>query len=186
MLFADVVGYSSVLERLVAEFVTYFLGSLARLIAEDDDRPVYMNTWGDAAFLVFDSAPQGGRFALKMLQETVAIPWRQLGFPVDLNVRIGLHTGPVLQCLDPVTNQLNFFGAHVCHVARIEPVARPGEVLATEAFAAYARISDGWEAGMTGFSLNYLGLVDFHKKYGTHPLFRVISGPVAAPRCLPG
>jgi class 3 adenylate cyclase len=185
MLFADVVGYSSLLERLVMAFVTHFLGALSRLISEDEDRPVYVNTWGDAVFFIFDTAPQGGRFALKMLKKTAAIPWKQLGFPSELKIRIGLHTGLIVQCIDPITNQLNYFGAHVCHAARIEPVARPDEVLATEAFAAYARFSDGWEKGETGFSLRYLGLVDFHKKYGMHPLFRLIDASTAATERLP-
>ena len=185
MLFADVVGYSSLLERLVMAFVTHFLGALSRLISEDEDRPVYVNTWGDAVFFIFDTAPQGGRFALKMLEKTAAIPWSQLGFPSELKIRIGLHTGPIVQCFDPITNQPNYFGAHVCHAARIEPVARPDEVLATEAFAAYARFSAGCENGETGFSLRYLGLVDFHKKYGMHPLFRVVAGSTAATGRLP-
>src|SRR4029079_7031723 len=52
-----------------------------------------------------------------------------------LNVRIGLHTGPVVVHYAPVVRRLGFTGSHVNRAARIEPIARPGEVFASEEFA---------------------------------------------------
>jgi len=176
MLFADVVGSSKIPERLVSDFVSSFLGSISRLIVNDSDRPISFNTWGDAVFFIFDEPGQAGRFALRMLDEVARVNWKELGFSVDLSFRIGLHTGPMLMCVDPVTRQFNFFGAHVSHAARIEPVVRPGEAWATEAFAAYTRLSKDWNSDRIGFHLDYLGQVDFAKKYGTYPLFRVNAG----------
>jgi hypothetical protein len=57
-----------------------------------------------------------------------------------LNIRIGLHTGPVLQHYNPLMRQLGFTGAHVSRAARIEPVTIPGEVYASEEFAALVEL----------------------------------------------
>ena len=45
-----------------------------------------------------------------MVRET---DWDRLGLPRDLNIRIGLHVGPVYFAREPVLNRLNFFGSHV-------------------------------------------------------------------------
>src|SRR4029079_1413799 len=41
---------------------------------------------------------------------------------------------------DPVVRRLGFTGAHVNRAARIEPVAKPGEVFTSEEFAALAEL----------------------------------------------
>jgi hypothetical protein len=98
-----------------------------------------------------------------------------------MDLRIGLHTGPVTLCVDPVIRQITFTGSHVSHAARIEPMVREGEVWATEAFMSYATIANharkqrGEETLEFGF--DYLGQIDFAKNYGRYPLFR-LSSPI--------
>jgi hypothetical protein len=53
-------------------------------------------------------------------------------------LRIALHAGPVYSCIDPVTGNPNYIGSQVSHAARIEPVTPPGQVYASQAFAALA------------------------------------------------
>src|SRR6516225_2560062 len=57
-----------------------------------------------------------------------------------LNIRVGLHTGPVFLFQDRVVQRMSYTGAHVSRAARIEPVTEPGEVYTSEEFAALAEL----------------------------------------------
>ena len=63
MLFADIVGYSKLTEKVIPEFVGTFL-ERSRLATESSHTPTYVNT-GDAVYAVFDSTHAAGRFALE-------------------------------------------------------------------------------------------------------------------------
>lgn len=172
MLFADVVGYSKIPEAQIRSFPVAFLGPIASLIANGRaGRPIMSNTWGDAIYLVFDTVADGGNFALALRRIIKETDWSSHGLP-PLNIRIGLHTGPVLLCVDPVLNRMTFTGPHVSHTARIEPIVIPGEVYATEGFVAHAEIL-AYQKKPLAFGYEYVGEMDFAKKYGRFPLFRL-------------
>jgi class 3 adenylate cyclase len=151
VLFGDIVGYSKLTESVIPEFVNVFLGKLSQLIAASSCPPLCINMWGDEIYGVFDHAREAGLFALqfvKFLREEEA-EWIRRGLYYEqsdsakgevakfpLNIRIGLHTGPVLAVFNPVLRQLSYTGSHVTRAARIQPVVEPGEVYASEEFAA--------------------------------------------------
>jgi len=178
MMFADIVGYSKIPEKQLEKFVGEVLGRVSVLVAEGPERPVLTNTWGDAVYLVFDETDEAGRFALKLraLFGQKEKPKQNLpradDLPAELNVRIALHTGPVLLCVDPILRQMTFTGSHVSHTARIEPVVEKGEIWTSGAFAAHAAIAE-LKGKSLGFGFDYLGEVDFAKNYGRYPLFRL-------------
>ncbi len=172
MLFADVVGYCKIPEAQIPSFPVAFLGPIATLIASGvAGRPILSNTWGDALYLVFDSVEDGGNFALALRRLIRETDWKSQGLPT-LNIRIGLHTGPVLLCVDPVLNRMTFTGPHVSHTARIEPIVLPGEIFATEGFVAHAEILL-FQQKRFAWNYEYVGEVEFAKKYGRYPLFRL-------------
>jgi class 3 adenylate cyclase len=179
LLFADVVGYSKIPEEQIEYFAPEFLGMISQLISQPP-RPVLTNTWGDAVYLVFDDPVAAGTVALRLLRAVQSDTWRTY-LTAKMDLRIGLHTGPVTLCVDPVIRQITFTGSHVSHAARIEPMVREGEVWATEAFMSYATIANharkqrGEETLEFGF--DYLGQIDFAKQYGRYPLFR-LSSPI--------
>lgn len=205
MLFADIVGYSKLTEHVVPEFVGIFLDRVSQLAATSAHAPRSLNTWGDAIYAVFDFAHEAGCFALEltqMIQEGEA-EWLQKGLywesdadenaePVKhpLNIRVGLHTGPVFMHYDPVVRRLGFTGAHVNRAARIEPVAKPGEVFASEEFAALSefdaetrRLDGRGEAGEQSgaFVCEYAGSMQLAKGYpGRHRIYRVVRHRVFA------
>ena len=173
LLFADVVGYSKISETQTEQFAPQFLGAISELIAHSGLRqPIHSNTWGDALYLVFDEATDAGIFALRLRAMIQTTRWAERGLPPGLNVRIALHTGPVLLCVDPVIRQITFTGRHVNHAARIEPMVEAGEIFATEAFVAFVEIARS-HGETIGFHADYLGQVDFAKSYGRYPLFRL-------------
>jgi class 3 adenylate cyclase len=201
MLFADIVGYSKLPEKVIRDFVLVFLQQLSNLVAQSPNAPRNINTWGDAVYAVFDFAEDAGRFALQLTQmiRDGEKEWLEKGLlfeehdveegkmvPRPLNIRVGLHTGPVFAHYNPVLRQLGFTGSHVSRAARIEPVAAAGEVYASEEFAAMAelgnqirrtrRSSKGSRANEgDGFVCEYAGTMPLAKNYpGRFRIYRVI------------
>jgi class 3 adenylate cyclase len=171
MLFADIVGYSKLPERFVPAFVREFLGRVSRIVAESPNAPISVNTWGDAVYFVFERAELAGLFALELTEMIENAPWERLGLvwhdtadgrsvSRPLGLRTGLHAGPVFVHFDPIVRRLGFTGAHVSRAARIEPVTEPGQVFASEEFAALAAAE-----GAQGFVCDFVGTMPLAKKY---------------------
>ncbi|MEI7776697.1 MAG: RyR domain-containing protein [Verrucomicrobiota bacterium] len=199
MLFADIVGYSKLTESVIPEFIEIFMSRVSQLAASSKHAPRNVNTWGDAVYAVFDYAQDAGCFALELTSMIVegkdewlqkGLYWTEPGYedhpPIKhpLSIRVGLHTGPVFMHYDPVVRKLGFTGAHVNRAARIEPIAKPGEVFASEEFVALAeldaeifnRAADANRGGGNGgFACEYAGTMNLAKGYpGRFRIYRVV------------
>jgi len=172
ILFADVVGFSSLSDVEVVRFYYEFLGAVGRLLALTKYPPLVRNTWGDGLYLIFETVRDAGMFALELCAMTVETKWGELDLPETLRVRVGLHAGPLFDFSDRVTGQLTLAGKHVTRAARVEPVTPPGMVYATQEFAALAAAY-----GVTEFVCEPVGRVTLAKKAGMTPLFTVRAAP---------
>ncbi len=171
MLFMDVVGFSSLPEAAMPAFIENFLTGVSEVIAASPHAPVSVNTWGDALYAVFDFVHDAGRFALELneMVERKREEWESLGLG-SLQIRTGLHAGPVFLHHDPIVGRPGFSGAHVNRAARIEPIAEPGGIFTSEEFAALAAISPA-----NGFSMEYVTTTVLAKNYpGKHRLYRLV------------
>ena len=101
LVFADFAGYSRVQDVNAARFQGEFWAIAARQIAASAVKPVFANTWGDGLFVVFDDAPDGASFALRLSEDMQAADWAALGLPATSQIRICLHAGPVFCAFDP-------------------------------------------------------------------------------------
>jgi class 3 adenylate cyclase len=168
ILFADVVGFSSLSDIEVVRFHYEFLGAVGRLLALTRNPPIVRNTWGDGLYLIFETVRDAGVFALELCAMIVETDWAALELPSGLTARVGLHAGPLFDFSDRVTGQLTLAGKHVTRAARVEPVTPPGTVYATQEFAALAAAY-----GVTEFACEPVGRVTLAKKAGVTPLFLV-------------
>jgi class 3 adenylate cyclase len=168
MLFADAVGFSKLSEQEVPQFVQHFLGAIARMISKRPREIVAKNTWGDGLYLVFSNVEVAGDFALDLCDLVTTTRWERHGLPRGLSLRIALHAGPVYEFTDPVTGKRSYSGTHVSRAARIEPITPPGQVYASEPFAALAAAHR-----VTLFDFDYAGLTPMAKGYGTFPTYHV-------------
>jgi class 3 adenylate cyclase/tetratricopeptide (TPR) repeat protein len=167
LLFADAHGFSELSDEEVPRFVQHFLGLAGRLASESPHQPLMKNTWGDGLYFVFSNVHDAGQFALDLRDGVTQTNWAEKGLPT-LNLRIGLHAGPVYSCTDPVTQRANYIGAHVSRAARIEPITPTGQVYCSQSFAALAAAE-----GVTQFRCDYVGQTSMAKKYGTFPTYVV-------------
>jgi class 3 adenylate cyclase len=169
VLFADVVKFSQLGEAQIPAFVQHFLGAIGRLARDAAHcAPVAQNTWGDGLYFVFEHVKDAGLFALELSRLVQDIDWTAHGLPSELSLRIGLHAGPVYRCLDPITGKMNYIGSHVSRGARIEPITPPGQVYASQAFAALASVERIRE-----FDCQYVRRVEWAKRYGAFPTYVV-------------
>ena len=175
ILFADVVGFSSLSDVEVVRFHYEFLGAVGRLLALTKHPPLIRNTWGDGLYLIFATVRDAGIFALELCAMTTDTKWGEFELPDSLRVRVGLHAGPLFDFSDRVTGQLTLAGKHVTRAARVEPVTPPGMVYATQEFAALAAAY-----GVSEFVCEPVGRVSLAKKAGVTPLFTVRLGPAAS------
>jgi class 3 adenylate cyclase len=168
LLFADALHFSRLKEGQIPLFLNHFLGTIAELLKRTSCQPVMRNTWGDGLFMVFQSVQEAGEFALELCDLINQTKWEEKSLPAELNLRIALHAGPVFECTDPISERQNFFGTHVSRAARIEPITPPGQVYASQGFAAMAAAQ-----GSQGFVCDYVGQVPQAKGYGTFPTYHV-------------
>jgi class 3 adenylate cyclase/tetratricopeptide (TPR) repeat protein len=168
ILFADAVNFSRLTEDELPRFVRHFLGMIGELAATSRHAPVMKNTWGDGLYFVFRGVHDAGQFALELAERVGRTNWVEKGLPKDMNLRIALHAGPVYACIDPVTRQPNYIGTHVSRAARIEPITPPGQVYASQAFAALASAQH-----VTEFTCDYVGQTPLAKGYGIFPTYHV-------------
>ena len=168
MLFADAHHFSKLSEAQMPDFIHRFMGEVATLVEAANPGTVFQNTWGDGLFLVFEKAPDAGRFAIRLAREVNALDRAAAGLPETLNLRIALHVGPVYRFHDRVIGRPNFIGSHVNRAARMEPITPAGQVYGTHAFAAIAALEAPGE-----FQCDYVGRVALAKGFGELSMYRV-------------
>jgi class 3 adenylate cyclase/tetratricopeptide (TPR) repeat protein len=168
MLFCDVLGSSKIREEQVPIFVEQFMGAINRLATDSPYRPLLKNTWGDALYGVFASVQDGGNFALQLRDLVADTDWQGKGLPKEINLRISLHAGPVYCYKEPLSKELEYAGSHIVRAARIEPITPPGQVYASQHFAALASTQR-----VRGFTCEYVGRIPLPKHAGIIPLYLV-------------
>ena len=170
LLFADAVGYSRFTEDQIPLYITEFLGAVAALGRSSRHRFEHVETAGDGLYMVFGDVRDAAHFALGLSALAGGTDWVARGLPAGFNLRIALHCGPVHCGHDPLTGSAIYTGPHASRAARIEPITPPGQVYASQAFAAVAAACDCRE-----FDLRYVGPVTLAKAYGALPLYHLAS-----------
>jgi class 3 adenylate cyclase len=148
--------------------VEHFLGAIADLSKNFDDAILARNTWGDGLYFVFADVCAAGEFGLQLADLVAHTNWAEHGLGSGMNLRIGLHAGPAYEFDDPITGDRTYGGTHVSRAARIEPITPPGQVYASENFAAIAVAH-----GAKTFICDYVGQTPLAKEYGTLPAYHV-------------
>ncbi len=182
MLFADVVGYS----KLGEEYLPNFFKLLERVKALFDatgNEPDLIEAWGDALYVVMPTARALLTHAFRLREAFTRLDHRDLGLPLQLNIRIGLHAGPVFSGRHPVTGRRIFSGRQVNRAARIEPITMPGEVYGSQEFVSLLTAEEntvrhelqfGGSPYRPWYRAEYLGEVEMPKKHGRQPVYHLL------------
>ena len=166
MLFADVVAFSKLFEADLPYFMDEFMGAIGELTHSKRFAPTFKNTWGDGVFCIFKRVSDAACFALELRDLVRQTDWEKRGLPVNTEMRIALHAGPVYSGRDHVSGRWNYFGSHVSRSARLEPVTRPNSVYVSEPFAALLRATR-----VTDLVCEYIGQLPLYHNYGVYPVY---------------
>ncbi len=167
ILFADIVGFSKLEEEQTPQFMHILLKKISDEL-DDYPRPGILNTWGDSIFAIYRNAKFTVEFAMRLKQIFKETDWAKNGLPSDLKIRIALHAGPVFVGKDPLTNKMNAYGSHINRAARMEPVAIPGLIYASNQFAS-ALVAECPQE----YEINHVGIIRLAKDYGTQEVYMI-------------
>jgi hypothetical protein len=161
IMFGDFHGFSRLTDRQLLSFYQRIVPVIAAVTDRYAGGINVRNTWGDGLFLVFDALGDAARCALDIQAALAAIDLHAHGLPATLSLRVGLDAGAVIEVADPIAKSRTFTGRHISRTARLEPTTPPGEVYATEAFAALFSLLDNPE-----ITCDYVGMMNAAKNYG--------------------
>ncbi len=168
LLFADIVNYTRLRESETPNFFLRFLTKVAGDLRNLEVRPQFLNTWGDALFVVMDSALGLARYGEALRRSVCDTDWNAIGLPTDMNIRIALHAGPVFEGQDPLSGRPNYYGAHMNRVARIEATTRAGLIYVSEQFAALLNVE---QKARPQCACDDVGVIDLAKGFGRQAIY---------------
>ena len=168
LVFAEIINHRKIGERQMPAFIREFKGSVARILTQKNLPPIVAESWGKSQSFIYERLQDAALFALELRDEISQTPWAERGLPADLGIRIVLHAGPVYAYIDPVLQRTACTGLHLSRAARIEPITPPGQVYATQEFAALCSAED-----LSAVSFEFLGNLRTAKLMEEAPLYRL-------------
>ncbi len=168
MMFADVKNYSRLNENQLLLFAHHFMDHTARMIQPFSQSLIFKRTTGDGFFFVFNNLSDALDFALVFRKHVTEMNWPDFGLPDSLTVRISLDAGPIFSYHDKVADSTDVCGKYVIRAARMEPITPPGEIYASESFAALAA-----SRGVDQAEFAYAGRIRLPKDFGIIPVYHV-------------
>lgn len=181
MLFADIVGFSKLREEDLPG-LWRMLAFIGEKLGAACTTPDLVESWGDALYVVMPTASDLLRYAFALQAGFGSCSPRDFDLPYTLQLRVGLHAGPVYEGVHPLTGRGMIYGSHVSRTARIEPVTVPGQIYASQQFVAMLtmeesgrvhRQSSVGETPEAWYRCAYLGIQALAKKYGSQPVYHL-------------
>lgn len=161
VLFGDVAEFGRLSEADVLRFNDAVLGGMAKEMQGFAANLRHIASWGDSIYAVLDDAAAAARLGLHLQEWMAAARFVPEGTTSPLKLRVAIHFGPVFQGRDGLCGTPTYFGTHVTHAARIEPVTPTGKVYVTEAVAAELKLSDCRDV-----ACDFVGPIPAAKAYG--------------------
>ena len=175
LIFADLHGFSRLTERKLVDLTAEWLRKLGELKRRYDDQIVYLNTWGDAVFMVVKDVASAAELSLELAETMSGAAWQAVGLGEVEGLRVSAHAGAVLSVNDPIRGGKAFFGVDVTKTARMEPCTPVGHVYVTEEFAALLAVSKKTAGGRT-YRCEYVGVQKLPKDFGSFRMYHLGGG----------
>ncbi|OYR81952.1 hypothetical protein DJ71_12625, partial [Halorubrum sp. E3] len=134
VLVADIKDYSRLSDDKLPYFFTGVLPDIAEIL--DNYNTISQNSWGDGIIAFFPEESNSIKCALDIRDLFYNFSANSYGLPeTDLDIRIALHTAAVWTGENPIRSKSGFVGSDIALAARIEPIAIPNHIFATNSFA---------------------------------------------------
>lgn len=170
ILFADFAGFRRIGDEDLPRFWDEVIGAMARILDRYTDSVLLRSTWGDALHIITSDAVTAARIAVEIQRDVERRRGAPAGRLAELELRLAVHYAPVYEGFDPVRRHRLYYGSQLSFTARIEPVAPPGMIYGSEAFAARLAVEAPGE-----YSTEYAGEVELAKCFGRYRLYAVVG-----------
>ncbi|MFL5260462.1 MAG: ATP-binding protein, partial [Hyphomicrobiales bacterium] len=181
ILFADIATYTKFPDEQLP-LLWDFLAAAQDMIASKTKPPLLIISWGDAVHAAAETAHDLADYTMSLTEVIATLDIAPFGLDRRPLLRMALHAGPVFVGIHPLTGRSMIYGHHVNRAARIEPIATPGEICASQHFVALLRSemdSAQHEARVLGnmyrdhYDMEYVGLLELPKQFGRESIYRV-------------
>jgi class 3 adenylate cyclase len=132
VLVADVKNYSELTNDQLEKFFNSVIPEIADIL--DEYEVEGQNSWGDGIIAFHTEEFSAVECALDIQEFFRQFSGDEYGLPVSLDVRIALHSAWVWEGENPIRAETGFVGSDIALAARIEPVALPNRIFASEQF----------------------------------------------------
>ena len=166
LIFADFAGFQRLEDPELPYFWQGLMHGISQRLLRHGDAILLRHTWGDALHVVTADALTAAEVMADIqhyLEQHRLNPEAPLA---GLSLRIAGHYAPAYEGHDPIHDARTYYGTQLSLTARIEPVTPPGQIYATESFAARLAIE-----GAEHFTLEYTGEMELAKGYGAYRLY---------------
>ncbi len=167
ILFADIVGFSKLAPEVIPLIVLEIFSTIKKHIKPFARQIEVLNTWGDAILICHPDVKGLTKIALS-IQNLFRGSSRISNLPSGLNIRIALHAGPIFFALDPLTGAANAYGSSINRTARMEPVTLPGEIYASDQFAALLKLET-----FDIYQYQHVGIIELPKGFGRQEVYQI-------------
>ena len=165
LVFADFAGFSKLTDETLPLFWREIMGGIGRLIDKYGEDILLRRTWGDALHVVTRDAATAAALSVD-IQHFIDLRRSKQDALAVLELRLSAHFAPAFEQHNPVEDSRTYFGTPLSYAARIEPVAPPGMVFVTEAFAARLTLERP-----DAYALEYAGELELAKRFGRYRLY---------------
>ena len=112
-------------EEKTGAFVEAFHGGISQLMGKLAEQPVFVNTWGDSFFAVFESTEDALKLALDIRDYFNKRNWKSFLVEGEMEVRISMHAGPVYEEFDPILQKRNFLAGTLIKLRELSQLFYP-------------------------------------------------------------
>ncbi|MES2883959.1 MAG: adenylate/guanylate cyclase domain-containing protein [Pseudomonadota bacterium] len=166
LIFADFAGFQRLEDVELPHFWSRLMCGIAQRLERHGESILLRHTWGDALHVVTSDARTAAAIMVDIQQYLDLHRLKPAAPLAGLTLRIAGHYAPAFEGHDPIHAARTYYGTQLSLTARIEPVTPPGQIYATEAFAARLAIEDP-----DRFSLEYAGEIELAKRFGDYRLY---------------
>ncbi|MES2683763.1 MAG: tetratricopeptide repeat-containing protein [Pseudomonadota bacterium] len=166
LIFADFAGFQKLQDSELPHFWGGLMRGISLLLMRHGERILLRHTWGDALHVVTADATTAAEIMGDIQQYLELHRLDPVAPLAGLGLRIAGHYAPAYEGHDPIHAARTYFGTQLSLTARIEPVTPPGQIYATEAFAARLALE-----GAEHFALEYTGEIELAKRFGAYRLY---------------
>jgi len=131
-IFIGLVGAERSLQKRNPDILFHFLTMLMQFIADEKYQPVHKDSLGNGLNIIFNDANEAANFALNIRNKYYKYNWAEYGIQDTMEIKIAIHSCPVLVRTDPLSNMKNFYGSQVLFASHMEKSTAPGSICISE------------------------------------------------------